>query len=210
MKPQPYVPQNKAITPVPVTGVFLFLPGNRFWRGLLLVMVLGLFSCENDMQQINLTNQADTLVVETIKDLEVVQSEFGKVSFILTSPHLDRFEGPDPYIEFPEGVHIVFYDSLMSVKSELRANYGISWEKRNVMEARNDVEVINHQKNETLNTEHLIWERNEKRIYTDAFVKITTPDKTIFGENGLVSDERFESWKLKKVRGDIRLDRNRF
>jgi LPS export ABC transporter protein LptC len=210
MKPPPFVLQNKKTLYQPAGRAYHFPGYHSLWMVIILLFGAGMISCENDMKQITRTDPVDTLAVETIRDIEVVQNEFGRLSFILTSPCLNRYEGTDPYIEFPEGVHIVFYDSLQRVKSELSAKYGISWEKRNIMEARNDVEVINHMKNEKLNTEYLIWDRNGKRIYTEAFVKITTDDKTIFGENGLESDERFESWKLKKVRGDIRVDRDRF
>ncbi len=179
-------------------------------RNLAMAGIFLLGSCENDLKQINLTNTADTLAIETIFDIEVAQSENGKLSLILTGPRMDRYEGNDPYIEFPQGVHIVFYDTLKNIKSELRANYGISFEKRNIMEAKGNVVVINHLNNERLDTEHLIWDRNKKIISSEVFVKVTTSDKTIFGENGLTSDEQFESWKLKKVRGDIRVDKNKY
>jgi len=179
------------------------------FRGCLLAIPFLLLypSCENDVKKVNLVSEIDTLPAETVKNMEVIQSEDGKINFILTSPLLERYEGNDPYIEFPEGLKIVFYDSLMNIKSQLTANWGISYEKRKIMEARRDVEVINHQKNEKLNTEHLIWDQNRKLIYSEVFVKITTEDKTIYGENGMEADEQFDSWKLKKVKGDIIVDK---
>ncbi len=187
------------------------LPVRQFLvRYLAIPGVLLLGSCENDIQQITMTMPVDTLPVETIRNIEVEQSENGKLSLVLTGPLMENYGGDDPYIEFPEGVHVVFYDTLKRMRSELRANYGISYEKRNIMEARGDVEVINHLKHERLNTEHLIWDRNKKIIQTEVFVRITTADKTIYGENGMTSDEQFESWKLKKVRGDIRVSKERF
>ncbi|MBP6976970.1 MAG: LPS export ABC transporter periplasmic protein LptC [Bacteroidales bacterium] len=187
------------------------LPVSQFIiRILILAGIIVLSSCENDIRQINMTMPVDTLPVETIYNIEIEQSERGKLSLILTGPLMESYGGDDPYIEFPKGVHIVFYDTLKRMKSELRANYGISYEKRNIMEAHGDVEVINHLKNERLNTEHLIWDRNKKIIYSEVFVRITTTDKTIYGENGMTSDELFESWKLRKVRGDIRVSKEKF
>lgn len=166
--------------------------------------LLFLFSaCENDVKTVNMLNVSDTLAVETITDIEIVQSEGGVLSFILTGPLLEKYDSEDPYIVFPKGVKIIFYDSLENIRSELSANYGISYEKKKIMEAKNDVIVINHQKNERLNTERLIWNRKKKLITSDVFVKITTENNTIYGENGMEADERFDSWKLKKVRGDI-------
>ncbi len=180
---------------------------NRIFAFLFPGIIMGLLflfsACENDVKTVNMLTISDTLAVETITDIEVVQSEGGVLSFILTGPLLERYDGDDPYIVFPDGLKIIFYDSLENIRSELSANYGISYEKKKMMEAKNNVVVINFQKNERLNTERLIWDRKKKLIISDVFVKITTENKTIYGENGMEADERFESWKLKKVRGDI-------
>ncbi len=180
---------------------------NRVFAFLFPGIIIGLFflfsACENDVKTVNMLTVSDTLAVEIITDIEMVQSEGGVLSFILTGPLLERYDSDDPYIVFPNGVKIIFYDSLENIRSELSANYGISYEKKKMMEAKNDVVVINHQKNERLNTERLIWDRKKKLITSDVFVKITSKDKTIYGENGMEADEKFESWKLKKVRGDI-------
>jgi len=207
MKPLPSEQPNER--------VLIFLK-ERFWKMLpLMIGILSSFllvfqSCENDVKTVKLVTALDTLPVETVSNIEVVQTDSGKVSFVLTSPLLKRYEGNDPYIEFPEGLKIVFYDTAMNIKSQLTANYGISYEKRKIMEAKNDVEVVNYQKNEKLNTEHLVWDQKQKLIYSDVFVKITTSDKTIYGENGMDADEQFDSWKLKKAKGNIFVNQDKY
>jgi len=111
-----------------------------------------------------------------------------------------------------ETVNLVSAPDTLAVETiyELTANWGISWEKRKVMEAKNNVVVINHETQEQLDTEHLVWNQNDKLIYSEVFVKITTPDKTIYGENGMEADEEFNSWKLKKVKGDIIVDKDEY
>lgn len=182
-----------------------------FSRSIIIAAVCTLLvSCETDVKTVSKVTSTDSLPVEIIKDLEVVQSEKGINSFKLSGTLMERYEGDDPYIEFPEGVHIVFYDSLGNIRSELTADYGISYEKRKIMEAKRDVEVINYLTEEKLNTEHLIWNQNKRLIYSDVFVKITTDDKVIYGQNGMEADEQFESWKLKKVKGDILIDQDEY
>ena len=44
-----------------------------------------------------------------------------------------------------------------------------------------------------------------KKIYTDAFVKITTADQVIMG-NGLESDDTFTEYEIKDITGTIMLD----
>ena len=71
------------------------------------------------------------------------------------------------------------------------------------MEAKRNVVVVN-EKGEKLNTEHLIWEEEGDRITSDAFVKITTADEILMGE-GLESNQSFTKYRIKKIKGTIRL-----
>lgn len=57
-------------------------------------------------------------------------------------------------------------------------------------------------KGEKLNTEHLIWNEDSAKIYTDEFVKITTTDEIIMGE-GMEANQDFSKWKIYKIRGTI-------
>jgi hypothetical protein len=57
---------------------------------------------------------------------------------------------------------------------------------------------------EKLNTEHLIWDENQKKILSDAFVKITTAKEIIMGK-GLESNQDFTQYQIKEVTGTIQL-----
>ena len=159
-----------------------------------------LFSCERDTQAIPKLTGTDSMPSMTVKNIRVTQSERGMITLELTAPLLRAYEGKEPYTEFPEGVHIVFFDTLMQPKSELTAGYGVSYDSRRVMEARNNVVIRNFNKREQLNTEHLTWDENRKKVFTDEFVKITQVDKIIHGK-GMESDEVFDNWVIRNVTG---------
>lgn len=161
-----------------------------------------LFACENDLRKVNLLTASDSLPVSTVKNIDLIRSVSGRVVLELTAPLLRSYEGDDPYSEFPQGLKIVFFDSLMNITSQLTAEYGISYDKQKLMEARKNVVVINNRKHEQLNTEVLTWNQNTKKIYSDKFVKITQPGKVIFGE-GMQSDETFDVWEIRKPKGEI-------
>lgn len=161
-----------------------------------------LFSCENDIRKVNLVTASDSIPVSTVKNIDLIRSVSGKVVLELTAPLLKSFEGEDPYTEFPKGMKIIFFDSVMNITSQLTAEYGISYDKRKLMVARNNVVVVNNNKHEQINTEMLTWDQNTKKIYSDKFVKITTPEKIILGE-GFDSDEAMENYTIKKLRGTI-------
>lgn len=158
------------------------------------------FSCTNDLEKIRELTSLDSLPDISIKSLKVKQSESGSITLELIAPKLRTYQGKDPYTEFPEGIKIIFFDSLMSPKSELTAKYGISWNNRKIMEAKGDVVLKNFKKNAQLNTEHLTWDENKRKMYTDQFVKITTPEKIITGKS-MESDEVFDNWVIRNVSG---------
>ncbi len=77
--------------------------------------------------------------------------------------------------------------------------------RKKKMEAKNNV-IVTNAKGEILNTEHLIWDQNTHKIYSDVFVKITTATQILFGK-GLESDERFEKYRIKNPTGFIYIDK---
>ncbi len=137
---------------------------------------------------------------ETARNIEVLYSDSGKIIIQLTAPLLKRFAEEEAYMEFPEGLQLNFFDSLMNVKTTLTAQYGISWDKTKIMEVKYDVVVNDFEKDEVLNTEHLIWDQREQRIYSDVFVKRTTPDGVLYGD-GFDADENMSEYTLRNPRG---------
>lgn len=160
-----------------------------------------LSSCQTDMETINKVTAFQNLPSETMKDAEILYSDSAKVKMKLTAKQLDRFMGERPYIEMPKGLQMFFYDDSMKINSQMKADYGLRYEKEGIMEAKRNVEVINV-KGEKLNTEHLIWNEKKDSIYTKAFVRITTKDEVITG-NGLKSNQDFTQYRITDIKGII-------
>jgi LPS export ABC transporter protein LptC len=167
-----------------------------------------LFSCENDMMSVIKLSSKDSIPDVTINNVHVKQSEMGKLTLELTAPKMISYQTRDAYTEFPNGLRIIFFDSIMQPKTELTANYGVSWDARRTMQARGNVVIRNFQKKEQLNTESLLYDRNTKKVSTTDFVKITTPDRIIMGK-GMESDELFDNWVIRDVSGTIFVDENK-
>lgn len=167
-----------------------------------------LFSCENDMMAVVKLSSKDSIPDIAINNVHVKQSEMGRPSYELIAPKMLSFQTSDSYTELPEGLRIIFFDSLMQPKTEITANYGISWDGRRTMQARGNVVIRNFQKREQLNTESLFYDRNSRKISTTDFVKITQPDKIIMGK-GMESDEMFDNWILRNPSGTIYIDENK-
>ncbi len=157
------------------------------------------YSCKNKMEDINAIKITDTFPISTGANVEIIYSDSAKIQTIIKTPYLKTYAGKNPYNEMPRGINAVFYDTNMKVKTRLTSKYAIKYEKSDVMEAKNDVVVVN-EKGEKLNTEHLIWDAKKRKIYTDVFVRITTADKIFFGD-GMDADDSFLKWTIRKPRG---------
>jgi len=176
-------------TPV-ILGVFIFL-----------------FSCENDIKEVcELTAKQDS-AIHSAQNVEIQYSTNGKISGLMKTPLLNRFfeDNKKSYIEFPKGIEIFFYNDSAVVTSTLKANYAIYYEDEERWVAKYDVEVVN-ENGEKLNTEYLVWLRNEEKITTDQFVKVTTNDGIIYGEDGFVSNQTFTTWEVINGRGVLNVD----
>lgn len=165
-----------------------------------IAMIMLFVSCQqNKLDEIKAISEKEKVPVISAENVKVLYSEEANIKVIIQSPVMNRYIEEKKYLEMPEGMDVVFYDSLDNPKSTLTSNYAISYEDEHIMEAKNDVVVVN-EKGEKLNTEHLVWDQNKRKIYSDEFVKITSPDRVIYGQ-GMESDEKMENWKIKKVSG---------
>jgi len=159
--------------------------------------------CVNDMEEVKAITEEELLPIEVSENIKIIYSDSAQLRVIVEAGHLERFQGDNPYLEMSNGVYIRFFSGGNVVESELTSNYAISYQNSDIMEAKEDVVVIN-QKGETLNTEHLIWEKKTEKIYTEEFVKITTEDEVIFG-HGFESNQDFSKYKVKKIKGTINI-----
>lgn len=177
-------------------------------RTLILLTLLPLFfaSCENDLDKVNQITARNTDPVEQGKNIEILYSDSAKIRVKVNAPELKRFVLPKPVVEMPSGVKVEFYDDSLHVTSTLTSNYAIRKDSEQIMEAKNDVVVVNT-KGEKLNTEHLIWDEKTRKIYSQEFVKITTADEIIMG-NGFESNEDFTKYKIFDIKGIITINKN--
>jgi LPS export ABC transporter protein LptC len=177
------------------TFAFLFIAG-----------IISLFAgtlmpaCKNDVQTVLSLDVVDTLPEMTARDIEIIYSEKARVQIKLVSPYLVNKNEEEPLLFFPQGFTVYFYDSAMILQSTITADYGISYEKKKIMEARHNVVVENLEKGEKLNTEELFWDRGKQIIYSNKFVKITSGGQVITGD-GLTSAEPFDELVVRNPKG---------
>lgn len=163
------------------------------------LLVLILTACENDLREVKRLTKKDTLPLQTAKTVTMLYSDSAALKIKLTAPRIDEYAGSDPYTEMKEGMKVEFYDENMNVNSSITAKYAIRRERTNMMEARNNVVVVNT-KGERLETEQLFWDERGDSLYTSKKVKVTSGTQIIHSE-GLWADQTFNVYRFYKVTG---------
>jgi LPS export ABC transporter protein LptC len=169
-----------------------------------LVLIIGLCSCENNIETVNLITARDTFPLQSEQNATYVYNDSCKTKFKLSAPLIDTYGGKDPYQECKKGMVLDFYDDSSSVNSHVSANYSIRHENSKIMEADGNVIVIN-KKGDKLNTEQLFWDAGKHIIYTKKYVQIKTATEIIYGD-GLQSNEDFSNYTITNIRGSITLN----
>lgn len=160
------------------------------------------YACENDIEKIQAFSSPENLPVVEAYNFETLFTDSGQVRYSLKTPKLLRFEIDGiEFLEFPEGVEIIQYDSNQKVVSSLTSDYAKQFVKEEKWEAKNNV-VATNLAGDTLKTEHLIWEEKTEQIYTDEFVEIVREDG-IYTGIGLTADESLQKWRINQLKGII-------
>jgi LPS export ABC transporter protein LptC len=170
--------------------------------GLSVLFLIFMASCGNDLKTVNAITHKASGPAMSAQNIEVLFSDSGRMQAKLTSVLLNKYEGQNPYLEFPKGFKVTMYDSAGSIESTISGNYGKQNENSRVMEAKGNVIVRNELKNQQINTEELTWNENRMLIYSDVKVKITTANKVLFSD-GLRANDAFTWYEFINPHGQM-------
>ena len=176
----------------------------KFGVGYLLSILILFRSCESDVDVFKFVMDDEEAPVITSFDLYITQSDSGKIQYKIFCPRLGLFEGEEPYKDLPKGFNAEIFDDNAKPDSFISANKGKLFNNNTLMDARDNVVVINVE-GDTLYTEHLIWDGEKEIIFTDDPVEIRTKDDIIFGD-GLEANQSFTKYTIKNPRGESNLD----
>jgi hypothetical protein len=132
-----------------------------------------LLACENDIERVNLITGGDDLATLKGSNIKVIYSDSAKVQVQIMAPEYESFpQSERPYMEFPQGMEVYFYDDSLVIESQIICNYAIYYTEENLWHAKGDVEGQNLRDGTTLNTEELFWNEQEKRIYNEVYTRV--------------------------------------
>ncbi|MEI6947458.1 LPS export ABC transporter periplasmic protein LptC [Paraflavisolibacter sp. H34] len=178
-----------------------FLHNRIFLQAAILGSCLFVWGCENDPAEVNAWNEKKVMLEEA-KKVEAIFSQEGNLKAQLTAPRMLRYQADTVYVEFPNTLHVNFYDSSGKLESQLDARYGKYFESRNRVFLRDSVVAYNI-KGDTVRSPELWWDQNTKKFYTDKTVRITQADKRIVGGKGFEAEQDMSAYDIMEPTGTV-------
>jgi LPS export ABC transporter protein LptC len=161
--------------------------------------------CVTDLEEVERVTSDEHLPVQTTSNSRITYTDSGRVKFVIEAGFIERYPDEDrPVDRFSHGIKVLSYNNLGTLESELTAERASNYPDENIMIARDSV-ILRSKEGKMLNTEELTWNEAEARIYTDKFVKITTPTEILYGD-GLEASEDFSSYEILNIKGRIIID----
>jgi LPS export ABC transporter protein LptC len=158
-------------------------------------------ACENDEKVINDLTK-NVVMKEEATDITSYLSQGGKLKAKLTSPLMLRVSADTLYVEFPNTLHVDFYDDSTKRESWLDSKYAKYYENLGKVYLRDSVVVITG-KGDTLRSPDLWWDQNTKLFYTDKYAIYKGPGKNIYGGKGLVATQDLNSVTFNQPTGTV-------
>lgn len=172
-----------------------------------LICCIFLFSCENDEKQVEALTRKQ-ITVDKATDIESFYSQDGKVKAKLTAPVMKNYQTDSPYIEFPNTLHVDFYNDTMLIESQLDAHYGRYRENQKKVFLKDSVVVFNIN-GDTLHSMELWWDQQKGQFYTDKPARIYRKDHTIiYGKDGLTAAQDFSEVTIHESSGQLPVPAN--
>jgi len=165
-----------------------------------------LISCENSMEKVKQFVDYDTISGLMAYDVEIIRSDSGRMTAKLIAPMMRSLNDNDSsMLEFPKGFVALMYEGDTTPSAKISGDYGVHYERRQMVIAKRNVVVENIETQEVLETENLFWDQKAKKIHTGSMVKISSPDKVIFGDS-LTANESFTRREIFGIRATIEID----
>ncbi len=169
-------------------------------RILAIFCILVFFSCENDETEVK-ELLSKKLGVDEAHNVEAYLSSTGAMKARLRAPLMLRYQDTTSKVEFPESMHVDFFNDSTKIESQLDSRYGEYLESKNKVFLKDSVKVFNNT-GDTLFCQELWWDQTLQKFYTDKPVRVHRPDMIIIGV-GLSAPQDFKSFEIYKISNSI-------
>lgn len=165
-----------------------------------------LVSCSNNRKLVtDAVIERDSMPVMTTFDVNSLISDSGIIRYkILADEWLVYDKRNPPYWAFEKGIYVEKFDSLHVVEAKIEADTAYYNTKAEIWTLKGNVH-IESLKGERFDTQLMYWNQKTQRVYSDRYIEIVQPERTITGY-GFDSNQQMTEYVIKNITGIFYVD----
>jgi len=167
-----------------------------------------LFSCVNDLDEVKRITHFENAPDDLTQNLKMIYSDSGITKIHLYAKVSETYTSPKHITKFKEFLKVDFFDVNGIKVSTLTAQNGVYDHKDELVLVEDSVRLYNYEKDQTLETESLTWNKKDSTIRTDDYVKVSSPKELLTGK-GLVTKQDFSYFEILNPTGKINLKKEK-
>lgn len=166
-----------------------------------ITVMLIFVSCGNNKKLVtDAVIERDSISVMTTFGVSTFISDSGIIRYkILTDEWMVYDKKNPPYWAFEKGIYVEKFDTLHNVEASIKADTAYYNTKDELWTLRGNV-MVSNLKGESFKTQLLYWNQKEERVYSDRFIEIIQPERTITGY-GFDSNQQMTQYEIKNITG---------
>ena len=171
-----------------------------------IVMLLLFSSCNDKKKALGAAiTERDSLPVLNTLGVTSLISDSGVTRYRIKTEEWLVYDRKRPsYWAFEKGVYLEQFDSLLHVEASIKADTAYYYDREKLWKLMGHVDIRNR-KGERFNTELLYWNQNDRKVYSDKFIRIQQPDRIITGY-GFDSNEQMTVYVIHNIGAVIDVD----
>ena len=158
-----------------------------------LAVAFVVYSCKGNLSEAEKLD-LNKIPIQTVDDMFFIQTENGVLKTRVEAPRMEVYEQDTLSFDlFPQGIRYFGYAEDGSVETTIvsgkaRHDKRIGGKDKELWSVFDHVVIRNVIKQEVMETDTLYWDQEAKEIWTDCYIKMTSPSGLLQGY-GMRSDE---------------------
>jgi len=166
------------------------------------IVSLNLIGCDNDMKDIQNLNAVKLYPAGETENINVKYTDSAKIKAILVSKKmLDYSNAKYPFNYFPNKVHVTVFDEHKK-KHYIEADKATTYNKTNIIDLKGNVKITTSD-GKIMQTQQLYYDQKHNWFFTEAYFKITDPNKSYFEGIGIDFDNKFNIINAQQNRAEL-------
>ena len=165
-----------------------------------------LLSCENNIKEVESITTQETHPEVYGENVEFVFTDSTRIQYKAYAIEFVQIKNEEEeYNEFTKGGSLIYYNKDGSQAWTIKCNYAKNFVKDKLWELRNNVVAVSDD-GKTINSELMYWDQDNKKIYSDQYVRITEKDGQMLEGNSFTADDGLDRISLSQVSGEVFLE----